>query len=204
MWKFAEPCPASTRRVCSGEIEQTFQCGNAEVSIDTYFRIIECKTAELFHVSCIIGAKLGGYEEEFAEAAGRFGRHLGVAYQVFDDLADFVGQEEHVGKTLGTDLTNGRFTLPLILLLKNLERDAREQLADEIQSGKSVDMENINLALSENGVVEKVAKHFDNEIRAAELALAPFEGYAPVKRLLGISGYIKSLSDQVLGRVILE
>lgn len=195
---------ASTRRVCSGEIEQTLQCGNAEVSIDTYFRIIECKTAELFHVSCIIGAKLGGYEEEFAEAAGRFGRHLGVAYQVFDDLADFVGQEEHVGKTLGTDLANGRFTLPLILLLKNLERDAREQLADEIQSGKSVDMKNISLALSENGVVEKVAKHFDNEIRAAELALAPFEGYVPVKRLLGISGYIKSLSDQVLGRVILE
>ena len=192
----------ATRRVCSGEIEQTLHCGEADISTDRYFRIIDSKTAELFRVSCAMGAKLGGYEEEFALAAGQFGRHLGIAYQIFDDLTDFVGHEERVGKTLGTDLANGRITLPLILLLRNLESEPREQLAEDIRSARPVDLERVNEALYENGIVEKVARHFHREVTAAELALNPFEGYAPVERLLVISDAIKSLSGRVLGEAI--
>ena len=201
----AEVCRAvseATRRVCSGEIEQTLHCGEADISTDRYFRIIDSKTAELFRVSCAMGAKLGGYEEEFAAAAGRFGRHLGIAYQIFDDLTDFVGNEERVGKTLGTDLANGRVTLPLILLLQDLESEARERLVEDIRSSRQVELERVNEALHENGIVEKVAGHFNREIRTAESALAPFEGYAPVERLLVISDAIKSLTGRVLGEAI--
>jgi octaprenyl-diphosphate synthase len=193
---------AATRRVCSGEIEQTLHCGEAEVSIDRYFRIIDAKTAELFRVSCSMGAKLGGYEEEFALAAGQFGRHLGIAYQIFDDLTDFVGSEERVGKTLGTDLVNGRVTLPLILLLQSLASKERERLIEDIRSSRPVELERINEALHANGIVEKVARYFRHEVRTGESTLAPYEKYPPVDRLLVISDAIKSLTERVLKEAI--
>ena len=61
-------------------------------------------------MACQLGAKVAGYPENFCEAAGLFGRHLGTAYQIFDDLVDLYADESMIGKTLGTDLQKGKFT----------------------------------------------------------------------------------------------
>ena len=106
--------------MCAGEIVQTLRRRSTDVTPADYHRIIDLKTAELFRVSCYLGARLSGYVDGYVAAADRFGRHLGIAYQIYDDLADFFGREDTIGKTLGTDLASGKLTLPLFALLDRL------------------------------------------------------------------------------------
>src|SRR5690606_26504005 len=94
----------STRKVCTGEILQTLQRGDPELSMETYLRVIDLKTAELFRAACHLGARLAGFDDDYVEASGAFGRHLGIAYQIYDDLTDLFGSQDKIGKTLGTDI----------------------------------------------------------------------------------------------------
>ena len=125
----------ATARVCAGEIAQTYQRGEVNYSRAFYYRVIQLKTAELFEVACRLGARVAGYPEAFSEAAGLFGRHVGIAYQIFDDLVDLYADESMIGKTLGTDVEKGKFTLPLLLLLEKLPEAERDSLLDRFRQG---------------------------------------------------------------------
>lgn len=116
----------ATRQVCSGEIAQTFARGDGVPSMDAYYRMIDLKTAELFAVSSFLGAHLAGLSAEAARAARAFARHLGIAYQIYDDAADLFGREAQAGKTLGTDLATGKLTLPILLWLEGTSGQERE------------------------------------------------------------------------------
>jgi geranylgeranyl pyrophosphate synthase len=109
------------REVCSGEVCQTFARGKADLTLTDYRRHIRLKTAELFVAACRAGAHLSGkpHGDPAHQAAADFGLHLGIAYQMYDDLADILLSSDSAGKTLGTDASSGKLTLPLIL-----ERDA--------------------------------------------------------------------------------
>src|SRR5580692_2800658 len=122
----------STRRVCAGEIVQSLRRRSTDITRADYQRIVDLKTAELFRVSCFFGARLAGSEPGYVEAASRFGQHLGAAYQIYDDLVDFFGEETRIGKTLGTDLASGKLTLPLLELLERLSADEADALRAEI------------------------------------------------------------------------
>src|SRR5947208_13882284 len=122
----------STRRVCAGEIVQTLRRRSTNITRADYQRIVDLKTAELFRVSCFLGARLAGSAPGYVEAASRFGRHLGIAYQIYDDLLDFFGDESRMGKTLGTDLAGGKLTLPLLELLERLPAGEADALRAEI------------------------------------------------------------------------
>ena len=181
----------STRRVCAGEIGQSFERGNTALAVEDYYHIINYKTAELFYVSCHLGAKLAAYDDGFISAAGRFGRSLGIAYQIFDDIADFIGQEARIGKTLGTDVASGKFTLPLILLLRKLSRMEGKELVRSFHNGKPADIRGLNRLMAEKGIFDEVSQCFQREIETAEKALDPFSDYPPTNHLKGISAYVK-------------
>lgn len=170
----------STRKVCAGEIVQTLRRGTTDITREDYFRVIDLKTAELFRISCFLGSKLGGYSSEFVAAASRFGRHLGIAYQIYDDLADFFGQEKRIGKTLGTDLQSGKVTLPLLALLERLPNADRALLVDEILHRREADLPARIRQMSELGIFEVVAGEVETELAQAEAALAPYSELAPV------------------------
>src|SRR5690606_7563136 len=136
-----EAVSQSTRRVCAGEIVQTMRRRSVAITREDYDRVIDLKTAELFRVSCELGAQLGGHGEIFAAEAARFGRHLGMAYQIFDDLVDFFGREQRIGKTLGTDLASGKLTLPLLFLRADLSAEERALLDGEIQGEAAPQLE---------------------------------------------------------------
>jgi octaprenyl-diphosphate synthase len=193
-----EVCAAvseSTRRVCSGEIVQTLRRGTTNVSRSDYYRVIDLKTAELFRVSCHLGAKLSGASPEFVDAATRFGRHLGVAYQIYDDLADYFGDPTRIGKTLGTDLISGKLTLPLFTLLERVPAKDRQELLEEV-IGKRVPQLDLRLQqMSNTGVFEEVSRAVFAEIDSAVRALAPWEEEAPSRLLLQLCGVLR---DQVL------
>lgn len=169
-----EVCAAvadSTRKVCAGEIVQTLRRRTLNITRADYDRVIDLKTAELFRVSCFLGARLAGRSDACVQAAARFGRHLGIAYQIYDDLADFYGQEKRIGKTLGTDLASGKATLPLLLLLAQLPADDRERLTEELAGKRTPDIASRLAQMESLGIFDLVSAEIEAELARAELAL---------------------------------
>ena len=180
----------SPRRVCAGEIRQTFERGNSHFPLEEYFRVIDLKTAELFRVACELGAKLGGYDEGYVRAVAEYGRRLGIAYQIFDDAADFLGDEAKIGKTLGTDLESGKYTLPLLLLLEKVPAEEATALVDSMAAGNA-DLKAISARMEETGVFSMVAARFAEEVAEAEERIGAFANLAPTPYLLQLSSYVK-------------
>jgi octaprenyl-diphosphate synthase len=107
----------ATNLVCEGEMQQVHSRGNVDLDESAYFEIIRGKTAELTAVSCRLGAHYAGADAATVDAMDAYGRDLGVAFQIADDVLDLWGDERTTGKSLGTDLEKQKLTLPLIRLL---------------------------------------------------------------------------------------
>jgi octaprenyl-diphosphate synthase len=187
----------ATARVCAGEIAQTYQRGEVNYSREFYFRVIQLKTAELFEVSCRLGAKIAGYPEAFSEAAGLFGRHVGIAYQIFDDLVDLYADESMIGKTLGTDLDKGKFTLPLLLLLEKLPEEERDRLMARFKAGDKTVSADFTKRLYDFPIFDEVVATFEAELSKATAAVAPFTDLPPVASLQQIAELVRAQ----LGRI---
>jgi octaprenyl-diphosphate synthase len=184
-----EVCAAvseSTRRVCAGETVQTLRRRSTDLTPADYHRIIDLKTAELFRVSCFLGARLTGSAAGYVEASDRFGRHLGIAYQIYDDLADFFGREDKIGKTLGTDLASGKLTLPLFALMDRLPPFERAALAEEIGGQRPAQPALRLKQMLELGVFDQVECAVRHEVSAARAALAEWPGLPPTQHLLAL------------------
>ena len=125
----------ATNRVCAGELKQVCERGNLDLTEADYFAIIEGKTAALTECCGRLGALYAGASEEAAERMANFGRGLGLAFQIADDLLDLVGNERSAGKTLGTDLEQRKLTLPVIHCLNALSPSEAEKLRGAIRDG---------------------------------------------------------------------
>lgn len=182
----------STRRVCAGEIVQTLRRGSTNITRADYQRIVELKTAELFRVSCHLGARLAGFPAGFVEAVDGFGRHLGIAYQIYDDLADFFGEEAQLGKTLGTDLASGKLTLPLLVLLERLPLAEGAELTAEVTGQRPGQLALRLRQMRENGVFAAVADAVQIEITAAREGLREWPDETPTPHLLGLCDFLEA------------
>ncbi|HIA38943.1 MAG TPA: polyprenyl synthetase family protein [Planctomycetes bacterium] len=118
----------ATQRVCRGEIEQNLSRGNFSLSREDYISQIDGKTAALFEAAASLAAYYAGATPDSCKALASFGLLAGRAFQIADDLLDVGGDEAVVGKSLGTDLANGKLTLPLMKLRDNLPEEQRQQL----------------------------------------------------------------------------
>jgi octaprenyl-diphosphate synthase len=125
----------ATNRVCEGELLQCVERGNLDLAEAEYFDMIEGKTAALTACCCQLGALYSGASPNVVEHLTRYGRSLGLAFQIADDLLDLVGEERKTGKSLGTDAEQRKATLPLIYLLSRghskFTTEARAILASE-------------------------------------------------------------------------
>ncbi len=101
--------------IVEGEVLQLSAINDAETSEETYLQIIQSKTAALFAAACSIGAVVAGRGEADQEALGDFGTQLGVAFQLVDDVLDYSARQARLGKTVGDDFQDGKFTLPVVL-----------------------------------------------------------------------------------------
>lgn len=187
----------ATRQVCSGEIAQCFARGETRLSLEAYYRMIDLKTAELFAVSARLGAFLRGGSPEYVEAISRFARELGIAYQLYDDVADFLGREESAGKTLGTDLESGKFTLPVLLFLESLEANERATWAGRLAAGEA-DPAALLKAIRATGVLPQVRAAFIARIEAARAALAPHAEADAAGPLLDLTAYVAAAIDKYI------
>ena len=104
--------------ICRGEYTQHMNTGNLDIDLLTYLRIISGKTAALFSVAAYAGAVIGGESAKTAQDLGRFGRYLGMAFQIADDCKDYEWTQEQAQKPVGNDIKSGVITLPLILAIQ--------------------------------------------------------------------------------------
>ncbi len=118
----------TTNVVCEGELLQIDNRNNLDLTEETYFKIIERKTAALTAVCCKLGADFAGATPAVAEAMETFGRNIGTAFQIQDDLLDLTGDVAQVGKSLGADAAKGKLTLPVIHFMRTAPVQHRELL----------------------------------------------------------------------------
>ncbi len=126
----------ATNRVCAGELRQVCERGNLALAEADYFAVIEGKTAALTECCGRLGAMYAGAAEEVVTRLATFGRSLGLAFQIADDLLDLVGDERAAGKTLGTDLAQQKLTLPVIHCLNRLPAAEAERLRSAVREGE--------------------------------------------------------------------
>ena len=124
----------ATNRLCAGELHQICQKGNLELTEAEYFDIIDAKTAELTACCCRLGALYSDASDGVVEQFTSYGRNLGIAFQIADDLLDLVGEEATAGKSLGTDVEQQKLTLPLIHLLTTARPEQSRRVRDLLQA----------------------------------------------------------------------
>lgn len=127
-----------------GEIEQISAAYDYHQNIKKYFYLIKRKTALMMSLSCQGGALAGGSDEKTVKVLGRYGHYLGMAFQITDDVLDYIADEKTLGKPVGSDLQQGIITLPLIYILKYNSRKEKLQIMLE---KKRLDKENIEQIL---------------------------------------------------------
>ena len=124
----------ATNRVCAGELSQVGNAGNLSLTEDEYYDIIRGKTAELCACATALGAHYAGASDAVTQAMESYGMHLGVAFQIADDLLDLTGDETKTGKSQGTDIEKQKMTLPLIHLLRNAGASNRNEALAILQA----------------------------------------------------------------------
>jgi octaprenyl-diphosphate synthase len=165
----------ATNIVCEGELRQKGSRGDFSLSEAEYLQIIEAKTAELTAVSCRLGALFAGATEPLVEELDGFGRDLGIAFQIADDLLDVLGDEQSTGKSLGTDLEKQKPTLPIIRALELASAGDRQAILDLV-SGDECRPELLAPRLDLYGAVEYArqrALHFADRARGRLDGLPP-------------------------------
>ena len=144
----------ATNLVCEGEMQQVHNRGNFDLDEASYYAIIRGKTAELTAVSCRLGAHYAGAPEATVRAMDDYGRDLGVAFQIADDVLDIWGEERATGKSLGTDLEKQKLTLPLIRLLATAPPETAEMLRRSLAEAHPDHRERLRPYLESSGALE--------------------------------------------------
>ncbi len=179
--QFGSPVPArivgrASTVMCAGELLQLHTRENASLDESTYFEILERKTSALIGVSCELGAMCTlGFDHEDDDrvaAVGRYGRFLGIAFQIQDDLLDLTGEESVVGKSVRKDLEKGKLTFPLIHHLANAEPEARGRMLRLIRPPVSEESARlVRSALDATGSVEATRDRAAALVESAKKAL---------------------------------
>jgi heptaprenyl diphosphate synthase/octaprenyl-diphosphate synthase len=169
--------------ICEGELSPVTHVTPLDVAIEQYLYQIGCKTAALFEAGCKAGMVSGGGTPEQIEALGRYGYDLGLAFQIVDDVLDYVGDMATLGKPAGNDLRAGTITLPLIYAV---EAGAGAELAGIVDL-QTPDDERIHWALAEVRRLGATERALAEARRYAESAISHLDGFpdSPAKQALG-------------------
>jgi octaprenyl-diphosphate synthase len=126
----------ATNVIAEGEVLQLMNMHEPDISIEDYLRVIRYKTAKLFEASARLGAILAKASPAVEEACADYGRALGTAFQLVDDLLDYEGNTAALGKNVGDDLREGKPTLPLLIAMERGTPQERELIRHAIQHGE--------------------------------------------------------------------
>ncbi len=157
-----------------GELDEYYHSGNVELDEEDYLEIIRKKTASLFSASCSIGGMLANSSPEEENRLAEFGLNLGMTFQIIDDLLDYTGDKEVLGKPILTDLSEGRVTLPLIFTLENDGAAYREKITRFLKNkelGESAQAEILQIVKNNGALDYSREKAGEYSLKAKEAIL---------------------------------
>jgi octaprenyl-diphosphate synthase len=144
----------ATNVIAEGEVLQLMNMHDPDISVDDYLKVIEYKTAKLFEASARLGAVLMDAPKELEEACASYGRTLGTAFQLIDDLLDYEGSTAELGKNIGDDLREGKPTLPLLVAMQRGTAEQRDLIREAIIHGEVERMPQIVEIVKATGALE--------------------------------------------------
>ncbi|MDY6967705.1 MAG: polyprenyl synthetase family protein, partial [Spirochaetota bacterium] len=174
-----------------GEILEVMKTNDIGITEQDYIQIVTRKTAVLFSAACQSGAILGNVSAQEILALKQFGSNLGIAFQLVDDLLDFVGEGSEFGKSIGKDLQEGKITLPLIFALRVCKKSERAYLSDIItkRSFESSFDYVLDVVKRQGGIdyTEELAREY---IQKAKECLSIFPSNSGRDALLAIADFV--------------
>ena len=179
----------TTNSIAEGEVLQLLNIGKAETTEAAYMQVIERKTAVLFAAATQLGGVLAGLPAGQCLALRRYGMELGSAFQIADDLLDYVSDSETLGKNIGDDLAEGKPTLPLIYAIERSTPLQAELLRNAISQQRLATLDVIIAAIRSSGALERTRAKAQSHADAAHAAL---EGLPPSEyrdALAGLADY---------------
>ncbi|HZV36262.1 MAG TPA: polyprenyl synthetase family protein [Verrucomicrobiae bacterium] len=188
----------ATNTVCSGEILQTRQRRNFQFSQGEYFKVLEMKTAELFALSCDLGACLSGASAAERTALRDFGVALGTAYQVYDDCLDLFGSETAAGKSLGTDLAKGKLTLPILRFWQKASVAEKARMQEMIQEWHSRYLGPVLELLSKHEALPESVEIIHQYLKRARQSLRNLPASGNHAGLMGLTDYLARQTDTLI------
>jgi octaprenyl-diphosphate synthase len=184
-----------TLRMIEGELYQLTKNGDASITEDEHFDIMRRKTAYLFGGCAQIGGMLAKVSSEGEQALQEYGFNLGMAFQLVDDLLDFTGDAEAVGKPIGSDLREGKVTLPLIHLLQHETDGAGSRIVRDVIASRAVTKETwheLLRLLKEHASIDYAQRKAEEFAETAKKPLYAFHASAERDALLALPDYVLS------------
>lgn len=162
----------ATNTIAEGEVLQLMNCNDPDVTIEAYLRVIRYKTAKLFEASGRLGAIVNNASPDVEKALGRYGMHLGTAFQLVDDVLDYSGDQSLTGKNVGDDLAEGKPTLPLLHVIQAGSPEQVAAVRHAIEHGGQEHFDIIMKAIRETGALDFTRQRAKEEADQATAATA--------------------------------
>jgi len=177
----------ATNVIAEGEVLQLMNMHDPDLAVEEYLRVIRYKTAKLFEASARLGAVLGGAAPALEESCADFGRSLGTAFQLVDDLLDYEGNSNELGKNIGDDLREGKPTLPLLIAMERAGEADRELIRHAIQHGELQKLPEILTIVRGTGALDATREAAEREADKARACLATLPDSPAREALLELS-----------------
>jgi octaprenyl-diphosphate synthase len=163
----------ATNKISEGEVLQLLNARNSAISEKDYINVIYCKTAKLFEAACELAGIISLSKDQYAKYQQNikdYGVYLGNAFQIADDVLDYISDAESLGKNIGDDLDEGKMTLPTIYALANVDQDRHDILKEAIENGK-YDVNQIVAIVKDSGAIEYSYKKACEYVELAKKSL---------------------------------
>jgi octaprenyl-diphosphate synthase len=162
----------ATNVIAEGEVLQLMNMHDPDLAVEDYLKVIRFKTAKLFEASARLGAVIGGASHELEEACADYGRSLGTAFQLIDDLLDYEGNSVELGKNVGDDLREGKPTLPLLMAIARGNATERELVRKAIVDGDVARLPDILNVVRHTGALQATREAARTEAEKAKARLS--------------------------------
>lgn len=173
-YDFLQVTSEAVRRMSEGELLQIQKARNFDATEETYFKVISDKTASLIKTCCKLGALSTSTDKSEIEALGVFGENIGISFQLRDDILDYTGRKKLLGKSTGNDLKEKKFTLPLIISLRNAPKKKSNEIMKLIKSDRTKKFDEVFNFVLENGGVDYSINKVNEYAALAKYSLKNF------------------------------
>lgn len=190
-YEFLHYTSEAVRRMSEGELLQIQKARNFDATEETYFKVISDKTASLLKSCCKMGALSATSNEEHVERLGVFGENLGIAFQLQDDYLDYAGRKKLLGKSVGNDLKEKKFTLPLIISLKNAPKKKSSEIMKLIKSDSKKKFDIVHDFVYEFGGMEYTQNKIKEYSQIAKESIGIFKESDTKKSLLKLVDFLE-------------